>query len=609
MSAWRREVALVAGLLAVVGACAVMPARGDVCVLDGWSPWFTTAPNQGGTLLAGPCEDDGPVYAYAHIVVTGQAASNVNWQITVDGVEVDSGTDDFEVGLYVIGGNASFTVQPGSEHTAEVCVTPGGVGCECNAIQWDWCPEPCTPVSIKSGPLPATICETQYHQFCIAVQGDLPVQYQWYLDDVPIPGATLSCLVDSRAGAYRCEVSNCDGAYTAVSDTVELTVVVPPSVTVCPEDQVVCAGVPVTFCADAEGGEPLSYQWRKNDEPIDGATEPCYLIDGVTPEDAGDYDVVVHNGCGSATCPAVGLTVCTGPFIVEPPEDQTVRWGTSATFAVAAESCLPSSFVDPIGSNANSSSGPRLRGNLYSVAHDVVLTEIEHFLDISTSGSIVFYVYEGDAAAGPFTLVFQTTLANSGVGQRFYSSGPVSVPLHEGQYYIVGAGWPGNHGYYWGGTHPQATEFGQTVAGFATSWQVPLPSNPSATSSLVPYQRLTIANHLLAYQWRKDDEPIPGADGSRYTIASVGWDDAGNYDVIVTDTCGSVVADAATLTVLCVGDLTGDGVIDLHDLAEFIGNYGIASGAHYEDGDLDGDGDVDLTDLAILLGVYGTTCP
>jgi hypothetical protein len=58
----------------------------------------------------------------------------------------------------------------------------------------------------------------------------------------------------------------------------------------------------------------------------------------------------------------------------------------------------------------------------------------------------------------------------------------------------------------------------------------------------------------------------------------------------------------------CPGDLDGDGDVDLSDLAQLLGNYGMTEGATYEDGDLDGDGDVDLADLAALLGVYGTTC-
>ncbi len=58
----------------------------------------------------------------------------------------------------------------------------------------------------------------------------------------------------------------------------------------------------------------------------------------------------------------------------------------------------------------------------------------------------------------------------------------------------------------------------------------------------------------------------------------------------------------------CPGDIDHDGDVDLSDLAQLLGNYGMTSGATYEDGDLDGDGDVDLSDLAALLGVYGTTC-
>lgn len=59
----------------------------------------------------------------------------------------------------------------------------------------------------------------------------------------------------------------------------------------------------------------------------------------------------------------------------------------------------------------------------------------------------------------------------------------------------------------------------------------------------------------------------------------------------------------------CSGDLNGDGVVNLDDLAQLLGHYGMTSGATYADGDLDGDGAVSLGDLAELLGQYGTVCP
>gem|GEM_PF-6566336 len=59
----------------------------------------------------------------------------------------------------------------------------------------------------------------------------------------------------------------------------------------------------------------------------------------------------------------------------------------------------------------------------------------------------------------------------------------------------------------------------------------------------------------------------------------------------------------------CLGDLNGDCVVDLTDLAVMLGNFGTVGGAQASDGDLDGDGDVDLSDLAAILGVFGQPCP
>ncbi|MFQ5807305.1 MAG: hypothetical protein ACE5I3_12730, partial [Phycisphaerae bacterium] len=70
----------------------------------------------------------------------------------------------------------------------------------------------------------------------------------------------------------------------------------------------------------------------------------------------------------------------------------------------------------------------------------------------------------------------------------------------------------------------------------------------------------------------------------------------------------SNVATVNLVYVSCVGDLNGDGQVDLSDLATLLSNYGVTEEAELEDGDLDGDGDVDLDDLAALLAHYGTVC-
>ena len=59
----------------------------------------------------------------------------------------------------------------------------------------------------------------------------------------------------------------------------------------------------------------------------------------------------------------------------------------------------------------------------------------------------------------------------------------------------------------------------------------------------------------------------------------------------------------------CVGDLNGDGVVDLADLGILLADFGCTAGPGNCPGDIDGDGDTDLADLGILLAEFGTTCP
>lgn len=67
-------------------------------------------------------------------------------------------------------------------------------------------------------------------------------------------------------------------------------------------------------------------------------------------------------------------------------------------------------------------------------------------------------------------------------------------------------------------------------------------------------------------------------------------------------------APEVTASPYCPGDLNGDWMVNLADLAQLLGHYGIFTGATYEWGDLNGDGAVDLSDLAELLCRYGTFC-
>lgn len=88
---------------------------------------------------------------------------------------------------------------------------------------------------------------------------------------------------------------------------------------------------------------------------------------------------------------------------------------------------------------------------------------------------------------------------------------------------------------------------------------------------------------------------------------SAGFDSANSYAEFSRSTVVyfRTMSDAAP----CPGDVNGDGVVDLTDLAILLSNFGTLGGASLADGDLNGDEIVDLNDLAILLSQFGAVCP
>jgi len=415
----------------------------------------------------------------------------------------------------------------------------------------------CDPPVIITHPESVTLCEGLAAEFSVEATGTEPLGYQWrkdgveLADDDRVSGSltdtlTIDPVTPGDAGDYDVFVQNACG--DATSDPATLTVDALPVIIEQPTDENVCAGDAVMLTVIAEGAEPLSYQWRKDGVEIDGATESSYAIDPVTVDDAGDYDVVVSNECDTTTSDAATLFVGL-PEITEHPASQSVCNGARVTLAVNALGGDTVITEDTIGSTEDPSHGARIRGNAYAVTTPALLTRIEHYLDITTPGTIIFFVYEANDSEAPYTLILEETVADAGPGEGFYASNPVYVPLRAGRYYIIGAAWPGDHRYYWGGSHPQPTSFGQTISGYAVPYEYPLPDDPSPTSNNVPRQRLTTTATSLLFQWRKDDEDIPGATDQVYVLESALPADTGDYEAVVTNDCGSTISDAAAVIV------------------------------------------------------------
>lgn len=85
-----------------------------------------------------------------------------------------------------------------------------------------------------------------------------------------------------------------------------------------PQGGAVFPGERFVFTVNAGGTPPLSYQWKKGETDIPGATGATLVLDPVKATDAGEYTVVVSNSAGTATsAPPAVLTV------KDPPPDVT----------------------------------------------------------------------------------------------------------------------------------------------------------------------------------------------------------------------------------------------------------------------------------------------
>lgn len=121
----------------------------------------------------------------------------------------------------------------------------------------------------------------------------------------------------------------------------------PPAITAEPVSVTVPHGDPAFFSVGVSGSAPLTYQWLRNGEMLQGQNSPMLWLQSVSPTDAGDYTLVVTNAANTATSLPATLIVDTtpvAPSVRAQPLSQTVLTGGSARFEVAAGGTPPYSY-------------------------------------------------------------------------------------------------------------------------------------------------------------------------------------------------------------------------------------------------------------------------
>ena len=147
---------------------------------------------------------------------------------------------------------------------------------------------------------------------------------------------TLAMTVDATAppGPRNVTIVNPDGQSTTGINLLSIADgCLAPGVFVQPTPSTTCVGGNAAFAIRAYGSA-IGYQWRRDMIPLSGATASTLTFAPVTLADAGSYDCVVTNACGTAASNAAALAVQSPAVVTSQPVSQMICEGGSVVLAV-----------------------------------------------------------------------------------------------------------------------------------------------------------------------------------------------------------------------------------------------------------------------------------
>jgi len=420
---------------------------------------------------------------------------------------------------------------------------------------------------IQVQPLSQVICSGSSVAFSIEASGTEPIAYQWKKDGVEIPGAnsnnySIESVSANDAGGYSVMISNACGSVE--SSAAVLAVNSLPSIQIQPLSQETCSGSSVAFSIEASGTEPIVYQWKKDGVDIAGATTNTYSIPNAGAGDSGSYSVMVINGCGSAESNAANLKVDFMPSIRIQPLCQEVCLGSPVTISVEATGTDPLSYQwKKDGENITGASS-----NIYSIPAAAMSDEGCYSVVVSNGcGSVESNVATLNTSSSPSILVqpsSQVACEASAVafGVEATGTGPLFYQWKRNGENITGANTESysipcvssnDEGSY---SALVSNKCGSVESDTATLAIISMPSilvqplcQEVCTGSPVTFSVEATGTGPLAYQWKKNNKEIPGANSNTYTVPCLSPSDEGCYRVVVYNSCGWVESDTATLAI------------------------------------------------------------
>ncbi len=177
------------------------------------------------------------------------------------------------------------------------------------------------PAGVSSSPADVRATAGSGASFGVVASGSAPLAYQWQRNGTDLAGETDSALnLPSVSAAddgarFRVRISNPWGS--AISNEAMLTVTgigTPPVITSGgPQDTTASVGQQIRWPTQVNGTLPLSYEWRRNGVPINGATGNTLTFVVQAADNGAEYTLTVRNSLGSVTSAPGRLTVPAAP--------------------------------------------------------------------------------------------------------------------------------------------------------------------------------------------------------------------------------------------------------------------------------------------------------
>ena len=425
-------------------------------------------------------------------------------------------------------------------------------------------PIPTFPPIVTTEPVGRTNHVGDRVTFTASVDGGTPLTFQWLKDGAVVPGATsvslsLSNLVAGDSGGYSLWITNAFGSVTSAVAT--LFVIPDPT-------------------PDLASG--IVSWWSMDDEP-GNASGQNFIVDpyghndmlAVGPGDFIDLTPGFFNNAIQFNGQDQYLRRYSGFPIYNNPAYSIAFWvnasASQADRRIFAESTTNGGFASiSIGSNTNGTSGNLrvlIRNPLGNIIMDRYSTRValddtwHHVAWTETNGEARLYI-DG---------VLDDTTFN-------YTRVPLALETTT-----VGA-WQNVNGAsnFLNGIVDEVSVWSRIISlaevQFLRTNQVPLPladSLPVVTAQPLSQAVFTRANVTfgfaasgtgpLFWSWRKDGTNLPGQTNATFSLTNVTLADAGNYDIVVTNTVGSTTSQVAILSVT-LRPVTTDLKIDFNNL-------------------------------------------